>query len=460
MTVILSCSDDSVRIRSDRKISADLDSIMARGTLLAVTDLNSTSYFVYKGEPMGFHFDLLEAFTAHLGVDLIILTENRIDKAFEMLQSGEADLLAMNLTINSSRKKDISFSEPIIRTRQVLIQKKPEGWRSMKNSVVEKKLLRNQTELAGKTIYVQAGSSHSERLYSLADEIGEKISVVEAPFESEVLIQLVADGEIEYAVCDENVAIVNATYYPDIDVSTPVSFEQNLAWGIRKTHSEQLSEELNNWIRDFKNTKKFALIYAKYFRNSNSSSIIKSDYFSLVTGRVSPWDDLIKTFSDTINWDWRLLASLIYQESRFLPDVRSRAGAYGLMQIMPETAKNFGIDVTTSPLNNLKAGAMYIKWLNGIFEPLISDENERMKFILASYNAGPGHILDAMRLAEKNGMDPYKWQGSVALWLTKKSDPQYYNDDVVSSGYFKGKESIAFVDQIIKRYEHYKNVID
>ena len=177
MTVILSCSDDSVRIRSDRKISADLDSIMARGTLLAVTDLNSTSYFVYKGEPMGFHFDLLEAFTAHLGVDLIILTENRIDKAFEMLQSGEADLLAMNLTINSSRKKDISFSEPIIRTRQVLIQKKPEGWRSMKNSVVEKKLLRNQTELAGKTIYVQAGSSHSERLHSLADEIGEKISV-------------------------------------------------------------------------------------------------------------------------------------------------------------------------------------------------------------------------------------------------------------------------------------------
>ena len=127
---------------------------------------------------------------------------------------------------------------------------------------------------------------------------------------------------------------------------------------------------------------------------------------------------------------------------------------------MPETGKNFGIDITASPVNNIKAGVRYINWLHGIFNPLISDENERMKFILASYNAGPGHVLDAMRLAEKNGMDPQKWDGSVALWLTRKSEPKYYKDDVVTSGYFRGRESIAFVDQILKRYSHYRNVID
>jgi len=427
---------------------------------VAVTDLNSISYFIFRGEPMGFHYELLEAFGAYLGVDLEIVTENHLDKAFKMLHSGKADLLAMSLTVNSSRKKEISFTEPIGKTRQVLIQRKPHNWRSMTASAMERKLLRNQTDLAGMTIYVQAGSSHSERLHSLADEIGEGISVIEVPFESETLIQLVDNGEIDYAVCDENVASVNATSYPDIDVRTPVSFEQNLAWGIRKTHSEKLQNELDQWIRNFKQTQLFALLYAKYFKNSNSSSIRKSDYYSLNTGKVSQWDDLIKIFSDTIKWDWRLLASLIYQESRFIPDVKSRAGAYGLMQIMPETGKNFGIDITASPVDNIKAGAMYINWLHNMFVSKVTDENERMKFILASYNAGPGHVLDAMKLAEKNGMDPQKWEGNVALWLTKKSEPQYYTDAVVTNGYFTGKESIAFVSEILARYEHYKNIVN
>ena len=147
------------------------------------------------------------------------------------------------------------------------------------------------------------------------------------------------------------------------------------------------------------------------FKNSRSSTIVKSDYYALSTGKVSQWDDLIKDTAKAINWDWRLLASLIYQESRFIPDVISRVGAYGLMQIMPETGKHFGIDITSSPQNNIKAGAKFINWLHSIFDPRSLMTNERTKFILASYNAGPGHVLDAMKLAEKNGMDPQKWDG-------------------------------------------------
>ncbi len=96
---------------------------------------------------------------------------------------------------------------------------------------------------------------------------------------------------------------------------------------------------------------------------------MKSDYYALSTGKVSPWDDLIKEYSETIKWDWRLLASLICQESRFIPNVISRVGAYGLMQIMPETGKHFGIDITSSPESNIKAGAKYIIWLYKIFDP-------------------------------------------------------------------------------------------
>jgi membrane-bound lytic murein transglycosylase F len=457
--VLTSCTDKPELSDKISPVSFDLDSVRIRGRLIALTDYNSTNYFVYKGEPMGFHYELLKMFADHIGVDLEIITENHLEDAFEFLNSGKADLLALSLTINSSRKKEILFTDPIIETRQVLVQRKPSNWRYMTADAVDGKLVRNQLDLANKTVYVQAGSSHLERLKSLSGEIGDTINIIKVPFESEQLIRNVANGEIDYTICDENIAIVNSTYYPDIDINTPVSFPQKLAWGLRKAGSGMLLKELNNWIYSFKKTGSYALLYAKYYKNSRSSKIVRSDYYSLSTGKVSRWDNLIKAASNEINWDWRLLASLIYQESRFDPDVESWAGAYGLMQIMPVTGKSFGIDVTSSPANNIKAGTKYINWLHSVFEPKIADENERMKFILAAYNAGPGHILDAMKLAEKNGMDPQKWDGSVAVWLLKKSDPQYYNDTIVKNGYFRGTESVNFVSEVLDRFEQYRNII-
>ncbi|MCU0363165.1 MAG: transporter substrate-binding domain-containing protein [Bacteroidales bacterium] len=453
--VLASCSTPA----GEKGISLDLDSIKARGRIVAVTDFNSTNYFLYRGEPMGFHYELLKSFADYLGLDLEIITENHLDHSFGLLNSGKADLLAIGLTVNASRRQEVLFTDPIDETRQVLVQRKPKSWRSLSSDALEYRLVRNQLDLAHKTVYVQKGSSHVERLHSLAREIGDSINIVEVPFEAETLIRNLNDGEIDYVVCDENIALVNATYYPDIDVATPVSFTQSLAWAVRKQGSEMLAEELNRWISDFRKTTSYSLLYSKYFRNARSSHIVKSDYYTLNTGRVSPYDEMIKGFSDSINWDWRLLASLICQESRFDAEVVSWAGAVGLMQIMPVTGERFGIDITASPENNMKAGIRYINWLQSVFEPKIADSTERLNFILASYNAGPGHVLDAMKLAGKNGMDPTVWKGSVEVWLQKKSQPEYYNDTVVRNGYFRGRESVAFVAEILDRYEHYKNVI-
>ncbi|HOU01953.1 MAG TPA: transporter substrate-binding domain-containing protein [Bacteroidales bacterium] len=462
LIILLSCvrkSDTSSIPVRHAPVSFDLDSIISRGRLIAVSDYNSTNYFIYKGEPMGFHFELLKNFTEYLGIDLEIIKENDLENAFGLLNSGEADVIAIGLTVSSSRKKDILFTDPIFETRQVLIQRRPHNWRSMTMDMLDRKLVRNQLDLAGKTVYVQKLSSHAERLKTLAEEIGDSIRIIEVPFDSEDLIRNVAHGEIEYTVCDENIATVNSTYYPDIDVNTPISFPQNIAWGVRQNNSVKLLAELNSWLNTYRKTRSFALLYTKYFQNSRSSLIVRSDYYTSLTGKISKYDDLIKSASEKIGWDWRLLASLIYQESRFNPLVRSRAGAYGLMQIMPVTGKHFGIDITASPSNNVKAGVMYINWLRALFETKVSDPDERLKFVLASYNAGPGHILDAMRLAEKNGMDPEKWDGNVSYWLQKKSDPVYYRDADVKSGYFRGTESVNFVSEILERFEHYKNMI-
>jgi membrane-bound lytic murein transglycosylase F len=457
--ILTSCNNKQSANQKVNLSAIDLDAIRERGKLIAVTDFNSIDYFVYKGEPMGFNYELLKSFSDFTGIDLEIISENSIEKACGMLESGEADVLAFGLNVNSAGGKNLLFTDPIDETRQVLVQRKPDNWRSLSDDALEKKLIRGLMGLANKSVYVQRSSAHADRLREIAHETGDSINTIEVPYIPEKLIQHVANGEIDYTLCDANIARVNSTYYPNIDVNTNISKPEGIAWGVRRVNSDTLLTELNRWIKVYRNTRSYALLHAKYFSNSRSSTIIRSDYYSLNTGRVSKYDDLIREFSARIDWDWRLLASLIYQESEFKPDVTSMAGAYGLMQIMPVTGRNFGIDIMSSPKNNLSAGILYIKWLNSIFDSRITDKQERLNFILASYNAGPGHVLDAMRLAEKNGMDPQKWEGSVAVWLQKKAEPQYYRDAVVKNGYFRGKESVKFVSEVLNRFEHYKNII-
>jgi membrane-bound lytic murein transglycosylase F len=454
-----SCDKNQPADDNSGMILRDLSEIRHSGKLVAVTDFNSTNYFVYKGEPMGFSYELLESLANHLGLDLEIVSENSLDNAFEMLNSGKVDLIAIGLTVNSVTKKYIRFTDPIFETRQVLVQRKPHNWRSLTLDKIDVSVIRNQLDLADKTVYVQKGSSYAQRLRNLGNEMGDSINIVEVPYRTEELISLVAKGEIDYTVCDENIAKVNLSYYPILDVATPVSFTQNLAWGVRKEYSGNLIKEINIWIKFLRASESYALIYAKYFKNDRSGTIIKSDYYALSTGKISQYDNLIKQYSDSLGWDWRLLASLICQESRFDPNAISESGAYGLMQILPSTGELLGIDVTASPANNIRAGVSYIKWLQNLFTDKIPDRNERLKFILASYNAGYGHIIDARELAGKNGKNPDIWNDNVDFYLLKKSDPAYYNDPVVKNGFCRGEKPVKYVTEILERYEHYKNII-
>ena len=437
-----------------------LEKIKKKGKLVAVMDFNSTNYFIYRGEPMGYQYEMLNLLASELGVKLEVKVENDIDENFRMLENGDCDIIAINLTITKERSKIIDFTIPYSQTHQVLVQRKPENWKQLSEEEIEPNLIRNQLDLGGKVIYVQKGSSYAQRMKNLSDEIGDSIRLIEkADKEVEELIELVASGEIDYTVADENVALVNQIYYPILDVKTAVSFPQNLAWGLRKGDNE-LRKEINKWLEKFKNSTEYALIYDKYFKNPRSVKIIESEFYAINSGRVSDYDEYIKKYSKEINWDWRLLASLIYQESRFKPNVKSWAGAYGLMQLMPTTARRFGVSRNSPPEKQIKAGVDFIKWLDKRFENRgITDDEEKIKFILASYNVGLGHILDARRLAEKNGKDPDKWEHNVDEYILKKSNPKYYKDPVVKYGYCRGSETYDYVTEILDRYEHYKNII-
>lgn len=455
----ISCNRESFTSLDNVPVVRDLDAIIASGKISAVTNFNQTSYFIYKGEPMGFYFELLRRFADHLDLELEIIPENDIDKAYQMLQSGKVDILAVGLPVYSERKELMSFTTPVFETRQVLVQRKPDSWRTMKVHEIEKTLIRSQLELADKSVYVQRGSSYKHSLMLLEKETGEDINIVEAPFDSEELVKQVSRGEVPYTVCDENVALLMNALYPNLDFSTPVSFPQKQALGVRKQGSEVLLKELDTWLNRFVASEEYTIIETKYFKGFRMVRIAGSDYFSFSTGKLSPYDEIIKKYSDTIGWDWKLIAALIYQESRFDPSVMSVRGAYGLMQVMPATGKHFGLDVTMSIDNNIRAGITYLRFLDGVFNKKITDEKERVKFVLASYNAGQGHVLDAMKLADKNGFDSGKWEDNVALFLTKKAEAAYYTDPVVKSGSLKGGAAVnSYVDAVLERYDHYKNL--
>lgn len=436
-----------------------LQKIREDGVLKVVTEYNSISYFLYRGQPMGFQFEMLQELANHLNLALDVSVSNDLELNFSDLREGRVDMIAMNLTITSERKEDVAFTEPLLQTRQVLVQRKPLQWEKMNRIQQESGMIRNQLELEGKEIYVQAGSVYEARLRSLADEIGGGIHIREVNLDSEQLIQRVALGEIDYTVCDENVGLVNTTYFPQLDVGTAISFPQHVAWAL-KPRSDSLKKVTDRWISDYRHTKQYAILYNKYFNNRYSNRNIHSEYYTLGSGKISQFDDIIKIEGERIGWDWRLIASVIYQESRFNPEAVSWAGAFGLMQLMPVTAGSYGVTLESSPEEHIKAGASFIKWLDDRFTDEITDPDERIKFVLASYNIGLGHIQDARRLAKLYESDPNIWFGSVDDWLLKKADPVYYSDPVVRHGFARGIETYNFVRDILGRYEHYKNIVN
>ena len=439
----------------------DLDEIRTRGRLIAITSYNASSYFIYKGQPMGYEYELLELLADSLGLELEIVIVKGIEESFERLNGGQGDLLAYNLTVTKERAQVVAFTDHLMTTRQVLVQRKPAAWREMKLHEIDRMLIRSPIDLIGKTIHARKGSAYVPRLRNLAEEIGGDIEVVEmaADMSTEEIIKKVAEGDIEFTVADENIALVNAAYHSNIDVGTPVSLPQQLAWAVRK-NAPKLHAAVNKWIGLMKKETDYYVIYNKYFKNRRAHrKRLESEFFSRTGGKISPYDDYISERAEVIGWDWRLLAAQIYQESRFDPRISSWAGAVGVMQLLPATASQFGAQNLTDPRESITAGTNYLKWLDEYWKD-ISDRDERRKFVLASYNVGQGHVADARRLASKYGKDPDVWDENVAHFLLQKSRKEIYNDEVVEFGYCRGQEPVNYVDEILERFEHYKKFVN
>ena len=430
----------------------DLDGIIREGKLRVVVDYNFTNYFVYRGKPMGFKYEMLKQLSQDLNVTLEFVVSNDLEETFRGLETGRFDLAAKNLTVTNERSGRVDFTIPVMQTRQVLVQKNQQ-------SVTDDEFVSNLLELSGKTVTVQKSTAFVARLSHIQEEIGSRLNVVEDSIAGvEQLVSMVASGEIDYTVCDENQARLYSRQYSNIDVSVPLSFRQNIAWAVRKD-AVRLREYLDTWLDDFHQTAQYRELQAKYYSAERHAVRVRNSYHSMVKGNISPFDEIIRRESAAKGWDWRLIASIIFQESQFDTHASSWAGATGLMQLMPETAKSFGVEDILDPQQNIRGGIRLLSWLDSQFKSEIPDPEERISFVLAAYNVGLGHVQDAQRLAGKFGKNPFRWANNVDFYILNKSHVRYYTDPVVKWGYARGREPYEFVVSVLNNYGHYKNVI-
>lgn len=468
--------------------------------LYVALEPNFNDYFLFNGHPMGFGLEMLEGFSDYLGCDLVILPCHTLEEQWRMLKDGRVDLIASNLNITEERLQKAAFTHPVYYTGQVLVQL------DTLYSGDSALFVHSLEELAGRQVTVRRHSVFEEFLIAYNDTVpsSRRIKITGSSKTEEELLHAVSTGKIPYTVVSQNKAFRFKMGHPQIDLSFSVGESQAVAWALHP-QADSLLFLANRWIDSMRRNKAIGYLYHKYyeipyhktvrsaksgFRKIDSvnryrkqvqwNQLVKKGFLnredSLVffnekpEGRrgdkyvhgkteISPFDRLIKKYSRQIGWDWRLLASLIYQESQFRSYLVSSKGAIGLMQLMPSTAKQYGVTVHSGNEEQIAAGVKYIKSLYRALPEEIP-EQERMYFVLGAYNIGLGHILDARRLAQKYGADPNVWHGNVETYLRLKSKPEYYRDSLSRNGYANGRQATEFVRKIEARSRHYRNLTE
>lgn len=423
-------------------------------TLRVATLYSPTSYFLYRDQEMGYDYSLVSQFAREKGMELKLTVAPSMQEMIELLDSGKVDLIAYEIPVTAEYQERVAACGPVNITTQVLVQ-------PLKNGKPE---ITDETQLIGRDVYVETDSKYLARLRNLDDELGGGIRIHEVDRDTlitEDLIGMVSDGDIPLTVVDSDIARINKTYFRDLDVSLPLSFPQKAQWAVALGR-EWLADSVNAWFEGENPKRRQAELLKKYFELSKVDNGEPSEVFTLdlSKGKISPYDSFFKATGKKIGCDWRLLAAIGYAESGYKTNAVSWAGARGLMQIMPRSAVAYGLPIERieEPEANIQAAGRIFADLDRSLAKKVPDKNERLKFIIASYNSGLGHVFDAIALASKYGRNPQVWDGNVEQCLLMKSNPEYYSDPVVHNGYFSGRHTVSYVKKVMSLYSKMQSV--
>ena len=420
-----------------------------RGGLTVAMEIDLPGYFSLNGENWGYLYDLLKAYTDHIEVDLVVTQKKR----GEVLQTGKVDVTAM-LT-NRVDARHAANAWPAYNTSYILLARRR----------VAKEFNRiNPPSLPqamfGRRLALSGGFRRSESYAPLLDSL-RGTTVFRTSGNSFDLIGLLSVGKYDYLICEKSEAQLGCALVRNIaqvfEFAEPVSM--SLVFGSRVPN---LQENFLQWYEQYMKSDEYTQLNNRYFENGILGEFI-GRHAMRTSGGISIYDDLMRTMGEEGGYDWRLLSAIAWTESNFNAYVISYRGACGLMQIMPIVARQFDIseEEMMKPEVNIR---LAIKLLNKINQMLKLPSEisciDRISLMLACYNSGTGHVIDARNLAAKHKGNPNSW-ADVSRYLQSKSESDYWDDEVVEHGYFGGgEETLAFVEKVMRTYQIYCNKVE
>ncbi len=421
----------------------DFPNIKKRGTLRVLTRNNPATYFLWRGELMGFEYELARHFAKQHTLRIEMVVPPTREELIPWLLEGKGDVIAASMTSNEQRKEQgVKFSSSYLTASEIIVARANEP----------EQRLTSVEDLAGRTVIVRRSSAYWHTLEQLQHQgIAVNIQAADEDMETEELIAKVAEGEYDLTVADSHILDIELTWRDDVRATFPLGDPQPLGWAVRQSNP-QLLETLNQFVKKEYRGLFYNITLKKYFKNART--IRKHiDTRTTQTGELSPYDELVQTSAKQFGFDWRLIVAQMHQESRFNPKARSWAGAVGLMQVLPRTAKSLGFTDVATPEKGIQAGVQYLNWVRERFDPELPVD-VRTWFALAGYNAGHGHVHDARRLARKHGLNPDRWFGHVEKTIQLLAKKKYARQ--ARHGYCRGSEPVKYVREIKRRFEAYQ----
>ena len=442
---------DNVGLVEDvqKEWTGDFDGMVKRRLIRVLVVYNKTMYFLDGGDQHGLTYDMMIEFekfikkkieTGNIPVRIVFIPVTR-DQLLPKLVEGQGDLALANLTITSERSELVSFTDPVLQDVKELVVTGP--------SAPEVKVL---DDLSGKTIHVRPSSSYFESLQRINGQFKEKgkdpVELVEADeqLEDADLLEMVNAGIIDMVIVDSHKAHFWKDIFPDITVHDDIAVNTGgeIAWAIRK-NSPKLAKLANEFIKDHKKgTMVGNMLYKRYLKDNKW---IKNSVSEQEMKKFVEVMNVFREYAEQYEFDWLMLVAMGYQESGLDHSKRSKAGAIGIMQMMPATATdpNVGIKDITKLKNNVHAGTKYLRFLKDrYFNAAEIDDVNRTLLAFASYNAGPARISKLREEAKKKGLDPNAWFDNVEVVAAKRI----------------GRETVGYVGNIYKYYVAYRLYVD
>ncbi len=423
----------------------DFDEMRNKRKIRVLAPYSKTFYYLDGAKQKGLIYDIMVQFekylreelkTKHLNVKIVIIPTPR-DKLLSDLVAGYGDLAIGNLTITDARKKLVDFSTPINSTvDEILI------------TGADEPAPKNIFDLAGRTIFTRKSSSYYESLLALNTNLKQfkkkpfNIVAADEYLEDEDLLEMVNAGLIPAIVMDSHKAELWAKVYKKVKFHPDVKIrsEGKIAWAFRK-NSPKLAKQVNAFLQQNRQgTLFYNMIFNRYL---GDAGYLKNNTSKEERKKFEQTVDLFEKYGEQYDFDFLLLMAMAYQESGLDQSRRSKAGAVGIMQILPSTAAdpNVAIKNINRLENNIHAGTKYLDFMiNRYFENEKMDLLNKGLFAIASYNAGPAKVARLRREAEDEGLDPNVWFNNVEVIAAKRI----------------GRETVQYVSNIYKYYIAYK----